>query len=151
MEDDTIDIVKEISDNCKVCITHKRAPSDPKVGLPVSREFNQCVTLDLKGPINNHKHYILYIIDSFSRLTRGVIIKIRNLTQLSGEFLTVGFLEKGLVLACQGSFILIMEANSTILWLSIWHINSGYLYKVLQQPILLSAMEFVKETMLLLT
>ena len=40
----------------------------------MSREFNQCVSLDIKGPIKN-KTYILYIIDTFSRLTRGIIIK----------------------------------------------------------------------------
>ena len=74
-DEQTLQAVKEVSDNCHICLTHKRTPSDPKVGLPLACDFNQCVTLDLKGPINVHKHYIMYAIDSFSRLTRGIIIK----------------------------------------------------------------------------
>ena len=57
-DEETMDIVKDVSNNCKVCLTHKRAPSDPKVGLPLACDFNQCVTLDLRGPINDQKHYI---------------------------------------------------------------------------------------------
>ena len=67
-------IVKEVSNSCEVCKRFKKSPLRPKVGLPMSRDFNQCVSLDIKGPIKN-KTYILYIIDTFSRLTRGVIIK----------------------------------------------------------------------------
>ena len=67
--------MKKVSNECKICLLHKRAPSSPKVGLPLSCDFNQCVTLDLRGPINTNKHFILYAIDSFSRLTRGIIIK----------------------------------------------------------------------------
>ena len=70
-----MDIIKEVSNNCTVCLQHKRTPCDPKVGLPLATEFNQCVTLDLKGPINANNHYIMYAIDSFSRLTRAVIVK----------------------------------------------------------------------------
>ena len=48
--------------------------SKPKVGLPVSRKYNQCVSLDLRERRQN-KCYILYVIDTFSRLTRAQIIK----------------------------------------------------------------------------
>ena len=72
---ESLELVKEVSDRCKVCKTHKRTPSRPKVGLPVSSEFNECVSIDLKGPLPNKDSYILYLVDTFSRLTRGVIVK----------------------------------------------------------------------------
>ena len=73
-DDETLDLIKEVSNKCDVCIKFPKSPSRPKVAFPVSRDFNQCVALDLKENKKN-KQYILYCIDTFSRLTRGVIIK----------------------------------------------------------------------------
>ena len=94
-DDETLDIVKEVSNSCKVCLKHKRTPSDPKVGMPLACDFNQCVTLDLRGPINVQKHYILYAIDSFSRLTRGIIIKNKQPETVVKAILDVWVLGKG--------------------------------------------------------
>ena len=63
-DDQTMRIMEEVSKECKVCILHKRTPSRPKVGLPLSKTFNQCVTLDLAERKKN-KTYILYMIDIF--------------------------------------------------------------------------------------
>ena len=93
---ETLQIVKEVSDNCEICILHKRTPSDPRVGFPVSRDFNQVVILDLKGPINVYKHYILYAIDSFSRMTRGVIIKNIQPDTIMKALIDIWILGKGL-------------------------------------------------------
>ena len=73
-DEETIEAIKTVSTNCEVCKKFKRTPSRPKVGLPMAKEFNECVSIDLKGPMTN-KSYILYLVDCFSRLTRGVIIK----------------------------------------------------------------------------
>ena len=71
--EETLKMVDKITEDCKVCkFKFKRTPSRPKVGLPVARSFNYCVALDLRGPMNNK--YILYCVDSFSRLTRGLFI-----------------------------------------------------------------------------
>ena len=72
-DDQTMKLVKEFSRECSVCLLHKRTPSRPKVGLPLANTFNQCVTLDLSERKKN-KTYILYMIDSFSRLTRAKLI-----------------------------------------------------------------------------
>merc|ERR1711954_632482 len=73
-DDETMRIVNEVYHACKICkYKFKKSPPKPKVALPVSNDFNQCVSIDLKGPWN--KRYILYCVDTFSRLTRGVIIK----------------------------------------------------------------------------
>ena len=73
-DEETLQLIKEVSIKCDVCVKFPKSPSRPKVAFPVSRDFNQCVALDLKENKKN-KQYILYCIDTFSRLTRGVIIK----------------------------------------------------------------------------
>ena len=74
---ETLRAVDEVTNNCKICkFKYKKSPPRPKVALPVSNNFNQSVSIDLKGPTN--KGYILYCVDTFSRLTRGIIIKDKN-------------------------------------------------------------------------
>ena len=82
----------------------KRTPQDPKVAFPVSHDFNECVTLDLKGPINIQKHYILYAIDSFSRLTRGIIVKNKQPESIVRAIVDVWVLGKGLGPGMPGRF-----------------------------------------------
>ena len=65
-------IIDEVHEKCEVCRRFRKSPARPKVGLPMSDDFNKVVCMDLKQ-IN--KKYILYCICTFSRLTRGVIIK----------------------------------------------------------------------------
>ena len=76
------------------CIHHKRTPSHPKVGLPNATSFNQCVSLDLKENKRN-KTYILYAIDSFSRLTRAKIIKDKEPTTIVKSILDIWVLGHG--------------------------------------------------------
>ena len=71
-DDQTMKLVEEVSRECGVCIRHRRTPSRPKVALPLAQSFNQCVILDLA---ERNKHYILYMTDFFSRLTRAKVIK----------------------------------------------------------------------------
>ena len=71
---ETMNIIEDVSRECSVCLHHRRTPSRPKVSLPMSRSFNQCVTVDLKDRKRN-KDYILYAVDTFSHLTRAKIIK----------------------------------------------------------------------------
>ena len=69
-----LSLIDKVHDKCNVCKRFRKSPSRPKVGLPVSSDFNECVAIDLKIRKNN-KEYILYCICTFSKLTRGVIIK----------------------------------------------------------------------------
>ena len=48
IDEETMKIIEEVSRECSVCIHHRRTPSRPKVGLPLSKTFNQCVAIDLK-------------------------------------------------------------------------------------------------------
>ena len=71
-EPEVLNLVDEVHGKCEVCRRFKKSPGRPKVALPMSDDFNQCVALDLK---ERNKKFILYCICTFSRLTRAVIIK----------------------------------------------------------------------------
>ena len=63
--------IKEVVSNCKVCVKFRKSLVKPKVALPKVTDFNEVVTLDLKQMGNN---YILWIIDSLTRLIQGKVI-----------------------------------------------------------------------------
>ena len=100
----TMNMVEEVSNNCKICsYKYKRTPPRPKTCLPLSRNFNQCVSIDLKGPIN--KKYILYCVDTFSRLTRGIIIKDKNPNTIVKGLIDCWILGRGIGPGMPGKFI----------------------------------------------
>ena len=70
--------ILEIIDNCETCSKMKKAPPRPKVGLPVSNDFNQVVAMDLKVVDKAKGHYILWLVDTFSKLIKGKYIKDKN-------------------------------------------------------------------------
>ena len=99
-----MNMVEEVTNNCKVCFfKFKRTPPRPKTSLPLSRNFNQCVSIDLKGPFN--KKYILYCVDTFSRLTRGIIIKDKNPNTIVKGLLDCWILGRGIGPGMPGKFI----------------------------------------------
>ena len=65
----------EIIDRCKICSHYKKSPPRPRVGLPVANDFNKVVGLDLKVVDQKKNHYILWMVDLFSKLTKGVFLK----------------------------------------------------------------------------
>ena len=103
-EKEVLQLVDEIIAKCNVCKRFKRTPSRPKVGLPVSCDFNECVALDLKERKGN-KEYILYCICTFSRLTRGVIIKDKNPHTIVKGVLDCWVLGKGIGPGIPGKFL----------------------------------------------
>jgi hypothetical protein len=65
-------MIDKIISGCEGCIMVKRSPDRPAVAMPMSTDFNQTVTMDLKiwkGKI------ILYMIDSFTRYTVATVIR----------------------------------------------------------------------------
>ena len=68
------DMIEEVVSTCDVCQKKRISYSVPKVSMTMSKTFNDVVTLDLKK-WKVPKKNILYIIDSFSRFTVGVVLK----------------------------------------------------------------------------
>ena len=61
-----------IISKCVGCIKKKRNPAKPVVGLPMAREFNEKVAIDLK---KWNDKYILHMVDMYSRLTISCFIE----------------------------------------------------------------------------
>ena len=101
---DVLKLVDEVSNECEICRRFKKTPSRPKVALPVSSDFNQCIALDLAERINN-KEYILYCICTFSRLTRGIIIKDKKASTIVRGILDCWVLGKGIGPGMPSKFI----------------------------------------------
>ena len=65
-------MIDKIIDGCEGCILRKRSPDKPAVALPMAKDFNHILSMDLKKWDN--KNYILYFVDLFTRYTVGVVI-----------------------------------------------------------------------------
>ena len=65
-------MIDQIIDGCEGCILRRRNPDKPAVSLPMAKDFNHILTMDLKKW--DDKHYILYFVDMFTRYTVGTVI-----------------------------------------------------------------------------
>ena len=68
----TVNLIKQIVRDCKICQKFGRSMVKPKIALPNARSFNEIVTLDLKQFGNN---YVLWCIDSFTRFIQGKLLR----------------------------------------------------------------------------
>ena len=56
-----MEAIKEVNDNCQICLEFKPTPPRPVVGLPMATEFGQCISMDLKAL---GKVHLLLMIDN---------------------------------------------------------------------------------------
>ena len=66
-------MIDQIIDGCEGCILRRRNPDKPAVALPMAKDFNHILSMDLKKW--DDRHYILYFVDMFTRYTVGTVIK----------------------------------------------------------------------------
>ena len=64
--------IDQIYSQCDICKVYARTPSKPVVALPMAREFNEVVAMDLK--YWRKGLWILHLVDMFSRYTMSEII-----------------------------------------------------------------------------
>ena len=67
------DIVENITDGCNICRKYKRTPSRPVVSLPLARDFNEVVAMDLKE-WKKGEVYFLHLVDVATRFCRSAVI-----------------------------------------------------------------------------
>ena len=72
VSDNTLKILKEITESCETCKLYRRTPSAPKISLPRSSGFNNWIALDLHQ-LSPGKYY-LHTIDEFSRYSMACIL-----------------------------------------------------------------------------
>ena len=71
MEPGTINTIKNVVKECKICKKFGKSMIKPKVVLPKAESFNEIVTLDLKQFGNK---YVLWGIDAFTRFVQGKLL-----------------------------------------------------------------------------
>ena len=68
-------MIDKIMEKCEGCLLRKRVPDKPAVAAPLSSDFGQVLTIDLKV-WNFHKGiYILYMIDHFTRFQVATVVR----------------------------------------------------------------------------
>ena len=74
-KDEYNNLLEDIGNTCELCKRYAKTPSRPVVGLPMASQFNEKVSMDLK---QWNGHFILHIIDMWSRYTFSVFINRKN-------------------------------------------------------------------------
>lgn len=64
-------LLTDIENQCELCKVYSRTPSRPVVGMPMAKEFNEKVAMDLK---QWKGRWILHMIDMWSRYTISIFI-----------------------------------------------------------------------------
>ena len=82
---DKEDLLKDIYSSCAICKEFSPTPPRPAVCMPMAREFNQVVAMDLKKWRDSL--WILYKIDMFTRFTMATLINRKQPSQVINALL----------------------------------------------------------------
>lgn len=75
IEDSEYDtLIEDISNNCEICLKYKRVPSRPVVSIPLARDFNEAVAMDLKEWDKIGNVWFLHLIDMATRFSVSTVI-----------------------------------------------------------------------------
>ena len=89
-DEELLAILRDVNVNCTTCIKYKRSCPRPAVGLPMAKEFNETLAMDLKE-ITGHENklWFLHIIDMATRYSSACIVDSKN-KELIVQFLRSG-------------------------------------------------------------
>ena len=73
VDKDLDDFIIEIEEKCAVCLKYNKAPLKLVVGFPLSRDFKDVISINLKE-INGFK-ILLHLIDHETRYSAATIVK----------------------------------------------------------------------------
>ena len=68
-------MIDKIMEKCEGCLLRKRVPDKPAVAAPLSSDFGQVLTIDLKVWNFRKGIYILYMIDHFTRFQVATVVR----------------------------------------------------------------------------
>ena len=68
-------MIDDIVDNCEGCLMRRRNPDRPVVAMPLGKDFNEAIAMDIKVWDMKNNIYILYIMDTFTRFITATIIR----------------------------------------------------------------------------
>ena len=92
----------KIIENCRGCLILKRNPDKPVVSMPMAKNFNEKVAIDLKEikEEDGKKGYILHMVDMWSRLTQSVKITRKEPREVIDKFMLKWVSIYGIPKAC---------------------------------------------------
>ena len=92
LDEDIATMIDEVSRNCEVCLRYKKTPARPAVSMPMARQFNDVVAMDLTkfGDV-----YFLHFIDLFTRFSKSKVIRRKTpkviVDSVATEWIAAGF------------------------------------------------------------
>ena len=105
-------MLEKLDNSCSICLKYRKVKSRPVVGLPLAKDFNETVGMDLKEWSSNPKIWFLHLVDHATRYgVEHVLYEIRDRKQLLIKFLKLG----SLTLDLHNQYSLIMVGNLIII------------------------------------
>ena len=80
-DEELMELISEVSSECEVCEKFTKPKPRPIVGMPIARQFNEVVCMDL-FEFETKKVWVLHFIDAFSRRSNAVFIKTKKDTEI---------------------------------------------------------------------
>ena len=71
-DNELYELIGETGEDCSICLKYKKVALKPVVGLPLSKHFNDVISMDPKE-INSHK--ILHIVDHATCFSSAAVLK----------------------------------------------------------------------------
>ena len=91
-DDECSTLIDDLSRKCEVCKRFKKTPSRPVVCLPMAKEFNEVVAIDLK---TFRDVYFIHFSDLHTRFHKAKVIKRKNpktiVDSIATEWIGAGF------------------------------------------------------------
>ena len=82
-------MLDKISDQCETCKMNKKSNPHPVVGMPLAREFNDLLVLDLKVWDKHQSVYIFHMIDYATRFSRACVIRRKTSDVIVDSIMTI--------------------------------------------------------------
>ena len=95
-------LIEEITEDCDICKKYKRTPSRPVTCIPLARDFNEVVTMDLKVWDTKKNIYFLHLIDMATRFSISTVIHKKDKQVIIDKIIQKWI---GTGLGCPGKFL----------------------------------------------
>ena len=87
-DQECIELVEDITNRCDICLKYKKTPPRPVVSLPLARDFNETVAMDLKHWDKNI--WFLHLIDLATRFSVSSVITSKHKEVVLNKILLTG-------------------------------------------------------------
>ena len=76
-----------LTEKCEICKIYTKTPTRPVEGMAIAKRFNERMAMNLK---QRNSHWLLYIIDVWSRYTLSVLLDRKKLCNIMDALMKSG-------------------------------------------------------------